>query len=128
MKALRQWPYTVQMIFGLFGIEIADGNNNMKNENILEEIKTLIEDKCGINRKRITADARISEDLKITGTDAVELILLFSKQFNVDVSKFKSSDYFEPEGMNMLMPNTIPNRKILKVSDLENAIKAGRIE
>jgi len=35
--------------------------------------------------------------LNITGDDGITLINKFGKKFNVDVSNFKSADYFHPQ-------------------------------
>lgn len=47
----------------------------------------------------IQRETRIEQDLKITGEDAIEFIVAFGKEFNVDVSNFMAEEYFEPEGM-----------------------------
>ena len=102
----------------------------MNDENTLEKIKTLIEDTCGINRTRIKSESRLEEDLKITGTDAIELIIEFGKQFNVNVSNFMAADYFEPEGLNMLsllLPKKT-NKKTLTIGHLEKAVLAGKLD
>jgi acyl carrier protein len=100
----------------------------MNNENTLEKIKTLIEDKCGINRTRLVSESRIVEDLKITGTDAIELIVEFGKQFNVNVSNFMAADYFESEGLNSWLFPKEANKKILTIGHLEKAVLAGKLD
>ena len=98
----------------------------MNSENILEEIKTFIEDKCGIARDRIKSESRIEKDLRITGDDAMELLVDFGKKFNVDVSKFMAADYFDGEGMNLLLPNF--GKKELTVHHLVKAVTAGKLD
>lgn len=100
----------------------------MINENIFERVKQFIIKKSCIRGESMTRETRIEEDLGITGTDALELIIAFAKEFKVDVSKFMAAEYFEPEGMNLLMPHTVPNKKILILGDLEKAAIAGKLD
>jgi hypothetical protein len=65
---------------------------------------------------------------RIRGDDALDLILRFGKKFKVDVSGFMAADYFEGEGMNWLMPDIQPGKKILKIKHLEKAVVAGKLD
>jgi hypothetical protein len=81
-----------------------------------------------IDTKTVSSSTKIEKDLMLTGDDAVEFIIHYGKLFSVDVSNFKINQYFEPEGMNWLLPKTVPNKKILTVGDLEKGIIAGKLE
>ena len=78
---------------------------------------------------RLTSNIEVQKDLKITGDDAVEFIIAFGKEFNVDVSQFKAADYFADEGVNLiswicnlLKENTQVEQKVLTLGDLDKAI------
>lgn len=76
----------------------------------------------------LTLDVEVEKDLKITGDDAVEFILAFGKEFDVDVSHFPLSDYFDGEGLDTigliisLFRKKTKNKKVLKLKDLDDAI------
>ena len=97
------------------------------NDEILMEIKEFLDDRFAIDPAIVMRDSDIEKDLKITGADAVDCIIAFGKKFNVDVSTFSARDYFNSEGMNMLVPDCRPNKKRLKISDLESAVIAGKL-
>ena len=97
-------------------------------ENNLEGLKSLIGDEFGINRNRINTSSVIDKDLKITGSDAIELIVLFGKKFYVDVSNFNAKDYFDAEGMNWMLSSSSPNKRSLTIGHLEKALIAGKLD
>lgn len=74
----------------------------------------------------------LSDDFGIYGDDADNLILDFSKNFNVDVSAFPIGDYFEGEGdviykfFANLFNKQKPKKK-LTVNDLRLAIISGKL-
>lgn len=96
-------------------------------QNPFSNLKLFIQKEFGIKENRIQLQSRIEEDLRITGLDAVDFIVFFGKKNNVDVSNFMAADYFEPEGMNLLLPRTIPNKKVLTINHLLKAVEAGRL-
>ena len=98
------------------------------NENIVEAIKSFIEEHQGILRSRINTQSKIEEDLGITGDDAIEMLIAFGKKFNVDVSHFMAAEYFNAEGTSWIMPTYTPNKKVLTVTHLEKAIIAGKLD
>lgn len=49
--------------------------------------------------------------LGIDGDDAYELILMYEKEFHVDLSKFLYSDYFNSEGFGLLWVSIDPQPK-----------------
>lgn len=74
----------------------------------------------------------LSNDLGIYGDDAFDLIFDFSKRFNVDVSEFPLSDYFEGEGDVMFkffanLFNKQKPKKTLTINDLRLAIISGKL-
>ena len=104
-------------------------------QTILDQIKDLIEQQQGIDRKEISISTRIENDLDITGDDAIEFLIEFGKRFNVDVSKFMAADYFAGEGLDsigiisrFLTGRKKKERKALTVAHLIKAIKAGRLD
>jgi acyl carrier protein len=97
------------------------------NNKTFEEIKTFVIEQALIADSGLSRDTRIEKDLGITGDDAVELLIAYSKQFNVDVSKFNAAEYFEPEGMNVLFSNSVTNKKTLTLGDLEKGMIAGKL-
>ncbi|MBN9297408.1 MAG: DUF1493 family protein [Filimonas sp.] len=74
----------------------------------------------------LTRDTLIEEELGVCGDDAIELILTVSKCFNVEISGFNFSKYFNDE------PNPFYNsNKILvpfTIAYLERAIIAGKLD
>jgi len=98
------------------------------NQDTFANLKQFIQKEFGIKEGRIQLQSRIEEDLRITGSDAVDLIVSFGEKFKVDVSNFMAADYFEPEGMNYLLPRTIPNKKVLTINHLLKAIELGKLD
>ena len=97
--------------------------------NYLDKIKVFIEQEGRAFYKDISRETRLQEDLKIYGDDAVEFILSFAKEFNVDVSAFHVDEYFSPEGLDifssfieLLGISSHEKRKVLTVGDLEEAV------
>ena len=98
------------------------------NEEIFEKIKAFTLDKWFQTDTPWTRETRIEEDLGINGGDGVDFILAYGKHFKVDISNFMAADYFEPEGMNLITPRTIPNKKTLTLGHLEKGVIAGRLD
>jgi hypothetical protein len=62
-------------------------------------------------------------------------LMAYSKEFNVDVSKFKIDDYFGDEGdvvlssiIKTLNGSERKHKKILTIGNLEDAVLAGRLD
>lgn len=49
---------------------------------------------CSVNPKKITMMTSLRDDLGIDGEDAEELMLAYSKKFNVNLSNFRFDRYF----------------------------------
>jgi hypothetical protein len=109
-------------------------NQIKMDEELLSTIKAFIEKEAGKNVDHMRADYTL-DDLKIFGDDAVEFIIAFGKEFNVDVSRFMAAEYFAPEG-DVILPAIIkfftgkekPKRKHLTIHHLIKAIHAGRLD
>lgn len=94
----------------------------------------VIKQSC-VDDEEITSETKLEDDLGVSGDDAVEFIIAFGKEFNVDVSHFMAADYFEPEG-DVILPSVLrfltgrkkPPKKTLTVGHLENAVVAGKLD
>ena len=89
--------------------------------NIEDRIINLVQNKCGIAKSRIHLHSRLEKDLRITGTDAYELLIDFRNEFKVDVSILDFDDYFLPEGTSWFYP---PKKYPTIILTIEHLIKA----
>lgn len=64
------------------------------------KLKLLLKKYTGISPKDIKLDSGISEELKLDGDDAIELLQEYSRTFDVDISRFPYQAYFCSEGFN----------------------------
>lgn len=103
---------------------------------IFEKVKAFTIKQTAVSEKKVTEEAELENDLGISGDDAVDFIIAFGKEFNVDISKFMAADYFSPEG-DSILPAIIrmftrskkhPKQKGLRIKHLEKAILAGRLD
>ena len=107
----------------------------MNNDEGFEKIKRFVIEQRWDYSFLLERTTKIEKDLKITGDDAVEFIFAFSKQFNVDVSNFMMTEYFEPEG-DKILPAIIrfftgqkkAKNKELLLGDVERAVEAGKLD
>lgn len=105
------------------------------NEETFNKLKKFVVNQSAVNDEVINSSTRIEDDLGVSGDDAVEFILAFGKEFNVDVSNFMLADYFSPEG-DFILPAIIRfltnkkkrERKSFTVGHLEKAIIAGKLD
>ena len=95
-------------------------------DEILKQVIGLIEKKMGRYKGPITRETCLEKDLGMTGDDAVEFLLDFGKQYNVDLAKFDIRKYFLPEGDTMFGISN-DKQKELKVGDLEKGIIAKQL-
>lgn len=104
-------------------------------EEVLNKIKKFAVKQAAVEEEEITENASIEDDLGVYGDDAIEFIIAFGKEFNVDVSKFMAADYFSPEG-DVILPAIIRfftgkkkrKQKDLKIMHLEKAVIAGKLD
>lgn len=93
----------------------------MSDDDLFRRVTDFIIQERGRYRFELLKDHSLQEDLKIYGIDAVEFIVNFGKQFNVDVSQFEANKYFKPDGYGC----TKNNFKKLLVSDLMKSVMDG---
>jgi hypothetical protein len=110
----------------------------MSNE-VSERLQTFVKNEWRGYKFPLTDSTRLYEDLGIYGDDAVEFLIDFGKEFNVDVSNFMAADYFKGEpGVDFVTPiinlfkkdkiKPVKATKTLTLGHLEKAIKAGRLD
>jgi acyl carrier protein len=74
----------------------------MENNNPFNKVRNFTIVQNGLSESEIiTEDTSIQDDLGVYGDDAVEFILAFGKEFNVNVENFQISDYFDGEGFKL---------------------------
>ena len=98
----------------------------MTKNDIQENLILFIRKEIGEYKLLITADSLLEDDLGITGEDASELIIAFSKTYKVNIDNFIFSKYFyeEPNAFISQSSDISP----LTVNDLKKAIIAGRLD
>jgi acyl carrier protein len=97
------------------------------NTELFEKIKSFVEKARWKYNFPLTRETKLTQNLRIAGKDGVDFIVAFGKEFKVDVSEFMAADYFEPEGMNWLIPKSGKVTKDLTLGHLEKAVKAGKL-
>jgi acyl carrier protein len=105
------------------------------NNTIFNKIKQFTSKQAGIMEEKITETSSLEKDLDIYGDDAVEFIIAFGNEFNVDVSTFMAAKYFSPEG-DIILPGIIRlftgkkkrKQKELMIKHLMKAIVAGKLD
>jgi hypothetical protein len=104
-------------------------------EEIFERIKSFIIKITCIRDILLNRDTILQTEIGVKGDDAVELIEAFSEEFNVDVSNFYISKYFEGEGdttisdfIDWIRGKEKEPIKPLTLSDLEKAVIAGKLD
>ncbi|SEW43394.1 DUF1493 family protein [Chitinophaga arvensicola] len=73
----------------------------------------------------ITPDTAIEDDLGVTGEDGEELIVAYSKRYQVDITGFLFNKYFFPEPFVNTMPDHVA---LLTAAHLLKGITAGRLD
>ena len=98
-------------------------------------ITQLVEKYMGKYKFELNRNTSLEKDIGLTGDDAVEFMLEYSKNFKVDLSLFEISKYFYPEGDAFLsdLVNSITKKKgkkqgELTLGDLEKGVIAGRLD
>ena len=102
---------------------------------MFNNLKEFVINQSAVNDQVITRSTQIEDDLGVSGDDAVEFIIAFGKEFNVDISKFMASDYFSSEG-DFILPALVRfftkkkkrERKCFTVGHLEKAVMAGKLD
>ncbi|PWT72117.1 MAG: hypothetical protein C5B59_16630 [Bacteroidetes bacterium] len=105
------------------------------NEENFNNLKAFVIKESSVDDEEITRETKIEDDLGVYGDDAIEFMIRYGKQFNVDLSHFMASDYFSKEG-DIILPavirffkgKSLTPRKALTVGHLEKGILAGRLD
>ena len=53
--------------------------------NVEEKVKDIIVEELGVEREKLTSEARFMEDLGADSLDTVELVMAFEKEFDIDI-------------------------------------------
>ena len=94
--------------------------------NSMQDLVSLIRKEISDEDILIEEYSLLEEDLGITGEDAYDLIISFSKTFNVNIDNFSFSKYFNEEPSPFLtMPYTL---RPFRVRDLLKAIESGKLD
>ena len=104
-------------------------------DEIFDKLKAFVIKEAAVEDEEVTRDAKIENDLGLTGDDAMDFLIAYGKAFNVDVTKFMAADYFDAEG-DPILPAVIRmftgkekrENKVLTVRHLEKGIHAGRLD
>jgi len=108
----------------------------MEEKELFERLKKFIIRETFVNDVEITSNTIIETEFGVTGDDADNFIIAFSKEFNVDVSNFEIAKHFKGEGDTTLISifNFFKGKKTeekylaLTVGDLERAVIAGKLD
>lgn len=74
----------------------------------------------------LTPDSSLQKDLGIYGDDALDFMIDFFKEFNVDSNGINLSNYFEDEGLFMNYTLSTSTKKPLSIGDLQRFIDSGK--
>jgi len=103
-------------------------------QSIFEELKDFIATDFGVSKNTIMKSSGLEDDLGIYGDDVVDLLLLYSEKFKVDISEFNVKKYISPEG-DTILPALIrlitgkkkAKEKNLTVLHLQKGIICGKL-
>ncbi|WP_300663742.1 DUF1493 family protein [Fluviicola sp.] len=98
------------------------------NNIIFEQLVSFVFEEACIPKKwgPLSRETYLYKKLGITGDDAIEFLIAYSKRFEVDISKFMAADHFTGEGWTQIFGNE--GKKDLSLGDLEKGIIAGRLD
>lgn len=71
---------------------------------IEKSVTDFVAEFTGVKRERLTPDSTLFGDLGVDGADGWELIALFGREFQVDLTAFRVDCHFGPEGMPIYWP------------------------
>ena len=54
-------------------------------DNNAQKVRDIIEKELGVEREKLSDDASFIEDLGADSLDVVELVMVFEKEFNIDI-------------------------------------------
>lgn len=114
-----------------FVIEYFEIGKTIMKTNSFDSLKIFIKDMNIAPQIELSRETTLEQDLGIYGDDIEEFFYRFSKEFNVDLSEFKSERYFKPDWLtrfrSFVNGNKIEKRQ-LTLGDLEAAIIKGVLE
>ena len=100
-----------------------------------EQVVLVLSRRSGLGKEKVTPEARLVEDLRLDGDDAVDALLEISKECSIDISGFDSSRYFRPEPTLLSLLPFLPSQKKraepkqpLTVRDLIEAARSGKLQ
>lgn len=100
-----------------------------------EAFKPFLEEHIIADISVASPSSDIEDDLLICGDDAIDFIMAYSKEYNVDVSKFMAADYISAEGGQLFgrlfgkpLDNEPARRKKLTIQNLLDGIHAGKLD
>lgn len=99
------------------------------------QLKEFVIRQSAVNDEEITRETEIEDDLGVYGGDAVDFIIAFGNEFNVDISQFSIREHFSDEG-DIILPALIRfftntkkrEKKSFTVGHLEKAIISGKLD
>lgn len=104
-------------------------------EDRFELLRKFITENTIADIDKISRDSDVRSDLVLSGDDAIEFILKYSKRFKVDVTNFMAADYVEPEGdkifpffVRVITGSQKRKLKKLLVGHLVKGIEVGRLD
>ena len=100
-----------------------------------EQVVSVLVRRSGLGEEKVTPDARLVEDLKLDGDDAVDALLEISKKCSMDVSGFDSTRYFRSEPTLLSLLPFLPSQRkraepkqSLTVGELIEGARTGRLQ
>ena len=97
----------------------------MQDRVLSESLVFFIREEIREFKRPITRETLIEEDLGVTGDDAADMIQKYGKNFNVNISNFNFTKYFNDEPSIFLSNKS---RSVLSIGHLEKAIIEGRLD
>lgn len=98
---------------------------------VLDFLTRVLMDRYGVAAEKITRQARVCEDLKLDGDDAVEFFDHFHETFYFDADTFAYDRYFNPDGfstgiLDLLRGKKKPALRTMTLEMLLDAAVSGR--
>ena len=94
-------------------------------ENLKDEVMSFIRDYLSDYKIAITESTSIEDDLYLTGEEAEDLLIKYSKRYKVNLENFMFSNYFNDEPKMLPVPRVV---KPLTISHLAKGIIAGKLD
>jgi len=106
-----------------------------KYETPARRVRDFLAEELDMPAEKINLTSRLRQDLKITASDAADILESFSLTFGIDIGGFRVNDYFSAgptphpafSFLLWLFGNAKP-LKTLRVTDLVRAFEAGKLE